>query len=75
MRIVFSVIAFFEIRGINHPVLVHREIGDGKSFFFQVLAGMKNGMVFDCGSDDVIALFPVGKCHSLDCPVVGFAAA
>ena len=64
----------FEFRRVDEAVLVDREIGDGEAFLLQVLAGMEDRMVLDLRSDDMVALLPVRKGHSLDRPVVGLAS-
>ena len=39
---------------INEAVAIHGEIGDGDTLFFESLAGIEDGFVFDGGGDDVL---------------------
>ena len=73
MRMVLSVIAFSRSAGSTRPVLVDREVRDGESFLFQVLAGMEDRMVLDLRGDDMVAFLPVRQGNALDRPVVGLA--
>src|SRR5262249_11964580 len=41
------------------PVALNGQVSDLETFFFQALAGIEDGFVLDCLSDDVIALFAV----------------
>ncbi len=65
----------FQIRRINKPVLVNREVRDFKAFLFKKLAGMEHRMVLDLRCDDMVAPLPVRKRHPLDRPVVRLAPA
>ena len=75
IRIVFGVMAAFNIVQIDAAVLLHRQIGDFVAVFFQALAGVEHSLVLDGLGDDVIALFAVHLRDALDHQVVGFGGA
>ena len=65
----------FQLIQIDAAILLHRQIGDFKTVFFQALAGVQHGLVLDGLGDDVIALFAVHFRDALDHQVVGFGGA
>ncbi|KTB49283.1 hypothetical protein DEALK_01960 [Dehalogenimonas alkenigignens] len=66
---------FFHLFGVYEAVLIDRHQGDVEAMFGQVLAALDDGMMFDGGSDDVVALFSLGPGRAFERPVVGLGAA
>jgi len=66
---------FFDLIDSDDAVGVYGEIGDGDAVFFERLAGVENGFVFDIGGDDVLGGTRSGADDSENGVIVGFCAA
>jgi hypothetical protein len=55
---------------IYNAVLVNREIGYGDAASFEILTGLENGVVLDCGGDDMIAAIFAGAGDALDGEII-----
>ena len=76
MSTVLSVIALRTVVGIDHPVLIHRQIGHGRlAGTFKRSATVQHRLVLGDAGDDVVALFAVKLDHALDCQIVGLGRA
>src|ERR1700722_9916064 len=65
----------FQFIQVDSTVLLDRQIGNFKAFFFQALAGVQDRFVLDGLGNDVIALFAEHLRDALDHQVVGFGRA
>src|SRR5579864_784644 len=65
----------FQLIQADSAVLLHWQIGDFKTLFFEALTGVQDGFVLDGLGDDVIALFAEHLRDALDHQVVGFGCA
>jgi len=66
---------FFDLIHGDDAAGIYREVGDSNAVFFESLAGVEDGFVFDVGGDDVFGGAESGANDSEDGVIVGFGAA
>ena len=59
---------------LDHSIFIHIQICDLVSPFLQVLAGVKDGVVFNLGGYDVFSFISIGLSRGHQGPVIGLAA-
>ena len=59
---------------IHQSILIHLQISNLKSLFFQMSAGMKHRVMLNCRGDNVPALMTAGACRPLQGPVIRLGA-
>ena len=64
-----------DLPGVNHAVLVDRQVGGATALAFQVAADFGHGRMLDRRRDDVVALVTMGAGDALDGVIVGLGAA
>ena len=62
----------FELPGVDKPVAAYGKVGNLKTFAFERLARMQDGVVLDCRCDDVGPMLPIGARIALERPIVRF---
>ena len=61
---------FPDVFRIHNAVPVNREIGYADAVSFEILTGLEDGVVLDCGGDDMIAAIFAGAGDTLDGEIV-----
>ena len=65
----------FQLIQFKYPIFIYINIGNGKSSFFQIFAGVKDCMMLNFGCDDVVSFGFICFKGCLECPVVSLASA